>query len=290
MSINFQKKVAAFNSKPINVEVFNSANEVVETSARRKMTSSKFHDMTDPNQVDKEWTGVESLDEALELMRTGYQPTVDKMKTGIKANVQGQGKRISFFNDVVGYAPIVPLALQGVPTSMQNSYMKPIKAKVLNIYYDMAASCSTSKEEIIEAGQKLLAAIMELEMQGYKFNLYAIQTYWENSSKGGDMLCTKIKSSNTPLDLKRISFPLTHTAYFRVIGFDWYSKTPNGKYRGCYGHALGYDFDEKTMQKGFKEIFGDNCIVFSCSKIIKKDVEHFKTVIVDNSGKVGEKK
>lgn len=281
MAINFQAKVKAFDNKEINVEVFNSANEVVEVSSRRSLTSSRFSDMSKPSNIDKGWAGVASLDEACEMMKTGYQPTVDKMKTGIKANVQGQGKRISFFNDVVGYSPIVPLALLGVPNSMQNSYMKPIKAKVLDIYYDMTASCMTDKEDIIKAGQKLLAAIMELEMQGYKFNLYAIQTYWGEGS--GDMLCTKIKSSNTPLDLKRISFPLTHTAYFRVIGFDWYSKTPKGKYRSGYGHALGYDFSEEKMQNGFREIFGKNCVVFSCSKILKKDSEHFKTVIMNNS-------
>ena len=284
MSINFQTRVKAFQNKNFNVEVFDSANEVVEVSSRRSITDRQFNDMSNPSEIDKSWTGVKSLDEALELMRTGYQPTVDKMKTGIKANVQGQGKRISFFNDVVGYAPIVPLALLGVPASMQNSYMKPIKAKVLNIYYDMTASCGTSKEAIIEAGQKLLAAIMELEMQGYKFNLYAIQSYYDNyGSKGCDMLCTKIKSSNTPLDLKRISFPLTHTAYFRVIGFDWYSKTPNGTHRSGYGQALGYNFNEEQMQAGFKEIFGNNCIVFSCAKVLKNDTEHFKNVIVENA-------
>lgn len=282
MSINFQTKVKAFKNEKFNVEVFDSANEVVEVSSRRKITSGSFDDMSQPGQIDKSWTGVSSLAEACELMRTGYQPTVDKMKTGIKANVQGQGKRISFFNDVVGYAPIVPLALQGVPTSMQNSYMKPIKAKVLNVYYDMTASCVTSKEAIIEAGQKLLAAIMELEMQGYKFNLYAIQSYYSEGS-GCDLLCTKIKSSNTPLDLKRISFPLTHTAYFRVIGFDWYSKTPNGRYRSGYGRAIGYEYDEKQMQDGFKEIFGSNCVVFSCAKVLKKDTEHFKEVIMTNA-------
>ena len=283
MSVNFQMKVKAFRNQDFNVEIFDSANEVVEVSARRQRTSTRFHDMSDPSQIDKSWTGVSSLQEALDLMKTGYQPTVDKMKTGIKANVQGQGKRISFFNDVVGYAPIVPLALQGVPTSMQNSYMKPIKAKVLNIYYDMTASCATSKEDIIKAGQKLLAAIMELEMQGYKFNLYAIQSYYDN---GADILCTKIKSSNTPLDLKRISFPLTHTAYFRVIGFDWYSKTPKGKYRCAYGHALGYEYNEQQMQAGFKEIFGNNCIVFSCAKVLKNDTEHFKNVIIENAKEV----
>ena len=273
---NFQMKVKAFKNNRFNVEVFDSANEVVKASRSRKVTSDSFHNFDNGYMPRGEWAGVESFQDALDLMQNGYQPTVDKLKTGIKANVQGQAKRISFYNDVTGFAPIVPLALQGVPNCMVNSYMKPIKAKVLNIYYDMTASCGTKSDEIIEAGQKFLAAIMELEMQGYKFNLYAIQSYSDGSC---DMLCTKIKSSNTPLDLKRISFPLTHTAYFRVIGFDWYSKTPNGKYRFSYGHALAYDYNEKEMQAGFKEIFGQNCVVFSATNIIHKDIEHFKKVI-----------
>lgn len=282
MSINTRVTVKAFNNLKANIECFNSAAEVVDTNRRRHITSSQFDDMSNPSEIDRNWTGVKSLKEAEELMRTGYQPTVEKLKSGtMKANLQGQGKRISFFNDVVGFAPVVPLALLGVPCSMQNTYIKPIKAKVLNVYYDMTANCSVSKESIIEAGQKLLSAIMELEMQGYKFNLYAIQSYADSQS--ADILCTKIKNSNTPLDLKRISFPLTHTAYFRVIGFDWYSKTPHGQHRGGYGHGLAYDYNEETMQAGFKEMFGQNCVVFSCAKVINKDTEHFKDVIIASS-------
>ena len=118
-----------------------------------------------------------------------------------------------------------------------------------------------------------------MTMQGYKFNLYAIQSY--AGSKDVDILCTKIKNSNTPLDLKRISFSLTHTAYFRVIGFDWYSRCPKATYRGGYGHALGYDYDERQMAEGFKEIFGENAVVFSCSKVIKNNTEHLKEVMTD---------
>lgn len=274
---SIRKNVKAFKNKPFNVEVFDSANEVVETSKRRSITSSSFTDYSVAGSVDEDWCGVASLEEAQEMLRTGYQPTVDKMKSGIKANVQGQSKRISFSNDVVGFAPIVPLALQGVPNSMLNSTMKPIKAKVLNVFYEIGSSWSVDKEKIIEAGEKVLAAIMELEMQGYKFNLYATQSYWDGESC--DMLCTKIKSSNTPLDLKRISFPLTHTAYFRVIGFDWYSRTPNGKYRSGYGHPIAKDFDEQTMTEGFTEIFGKNCVVFACRKIMNKGIDHIKDTL-----------
>lgn len=278
-----EKTVKAFNNQKVFVECYDSADEVVEVSGKRPYRNNFDQDMRKPGEVSKSWHYVDSFEEATELMKTGYQPTVEKLKKGtLKANVQGQAKRISFSNDIVGFSPIVPLALQGVPNSMQNSYMKPIKAKVLDVYYDMTASCHTKAEDIIKAGQQLLAAIMELEMQGYKFNLYAIQSYY-SYGKGADILCTKIKSSNTLLDLKRISFPLTHTAYFRVIGFDWYSRCPKTTYRHAYGQALGYNFGEDAMRKGFKEIFGDNCIVFSCAKVLNESSEHFKNAIKDNS-------
>lgn len=280
MSVIIEKKVKSLGNAKVMCEVFDSAAEVVELTNKREMTSSSFHNLRNPSEIDHSWTGVHSLEEAQNLLVTGYQPTVEKLKN-INCNLGGVGKRISFFNDVVGFSPIVPLALLGVPCSMTNSYMKPIKSKVINVYYDMTANCDTSKEQIIKVGQELLAAILELEMSGYRFNLYAIQSYYDRSN-GADILCTKIKNSNTPLDLKRISFPLTHTAYFRVIGFDWYSRTPKGTYRGAYGHGLGYDFNNTKMTEGFKEIFGENCVVFSCASVLSKDKEHFKKVLEGN--------
>lgn len=269
-------KVKAFNNAVVNYEKFNSAQDVIKASASRKMTSGSFIDMTNSKNIDKNFTTVSSLEEALEIMRTGYQPAVEKLKSSA-AGLSGEGKRIAFHNDVVGFAPVVPLAVMGVPQSMINMHMKPIKAKVIDVYYDMVMSCGTSTETIIENGQRLLSVIMSLEYQGYRINLYAIQSYY-NSSQGADMLVVKIKSSNTPLDLKRMSFALMHPAFFRVVGFDWYSKTPEGTYRSGYGHALGYDFDESEMQKGFKELFGQNAVVFSAAKL-SKDKDHLESVM-----------
>lgn len=285
MSIIMEKKSKTFNNADVIVEMFNNAGEVVDvTNSRGSITDKSFHDMRKPNAVDSGWCGgVKSLSEAQEMMKTGYQPTVDKMKSSLKIKASGSGKRFAFQNNVEGFAPIVPLALLGVPNCMQNMQMKPIKTKVLDVYYDMTSSCGTSSETIIRYGQQLLGAIIELEHQGYRFNLYAIQTYYGNASKDGkntlNVLCAKVKSSNTAIDLKRISFPLTHTAFFRVIGFDWYSRCPKAKYIPCYGHALGYDFDEKKMREGFEEIFGHKCMVFSAANMKNKDKDSIKEVL-----------
>lgn len=74
-----------------------------------------------------------------------------------------------------------------------------------------------------------------------------------------------------PVDLKRISFPLTHTGFFRVIGFDWYSKTPKGKYRYFYGHAIGCEDSVKSkLPAMFKEMFGSNAVFVSGAELLQK--------------------
>ena len=138
------------------IESYNSSIDVVKDCKTRKITDSSFKNMQAKGKVesDSEWYGVDSYEQALQFLEEGYQPTVEKLKAGIKANLQGQGKRISFHNDIVGYAPIVPLAVLGVPNSMINSRMKPIKAKVIDVYYNMTASCGTDSDDIIQAGIK----------------------------------------------------------------------------------------------------------------------------------------
>lgn len=262
------------------IEVFSNANEVVALSERREVTNSSFHDFRNGYKVDPDFCGVKSYEEALELMRTGYQPTVDKMKDSLKAHFSGQGKRITFRNDVVGFQPIVPLAMQGVPNCMVNTTIKPIKTKVINICYDSTASWSTSSNDIISAGQKMLAALIELETQGYRFNLYAMQPY--ASSGSADILCVRVKAANAPLDLKRISFPLTHTGFFRVIGFDWYSRCPYARYRSGYGHAMKHEIsDTNKISEMLSSIMGEKVVYFSATGILNKDVDELKGIITE---------
>ena len=260
----------------VNIEKYRSAEEVVQDCKERPVHD--YEDMSRAN-INMDWHGVNSYDEALELMRTGYQQTVAKLQTSLKANVLGNGKRVAFENNVHGFAPIVPLALKGVPNSMVNMTMKPIKQKVVDVYYDMTTNAGTDPEVIAQCGQKLLGTIIELEKQGYRFNLYALQSYADSESI--DMLCVKVKSSDKPLDIKRISFPLTHPAFFRVIGFDWQGKSPIARYIGCgRGHALTYEMSDEEAKKLTKQVFGDNAIYLACNEIKRKDEKHIKETLV----------
>ena len=277
MSTIITKDITVGNKKrSVNVEFYNSAIDVYEDCRKRTITDSCFDDKS--KMRFGSWEGVKTYDEALKYLRNGYQPTVNKLREKLKMRDPGQ-KRISFTNNIVGSAPIVPLAMKGVPNCMIDTKMKQIKCKVIDVYYDMTCSCGTDSDDIIANGQKMLGAILDLEHQGYRINLYAVQSY--NDSNSSDILAVKIKSSSQPLDLKRMSFPLTHTAFFRVIGFDWYSRFPKGKYRGGYGRALGYEYDDAQLKEFASKMFGDNAIYIAGSKILKRNEEYIKEVLKD---------
>lgn len=267
--------------KNFHIEMFDNADEVTRTCAERKVTNSSFHDMRKYD-IYKSWHGVDSYDEALDLMKTGYQPTVESMKGLFNARLAGEGKRFKMQNNVHGFAPIVPLALKGVPNSMMNMTMTPIKAKVIDVYYDSTVTCGISPEKQMEAGKMLLSTIIELEQQGYRFNLYAVQSYCDRESI--DMMVVKMKSATQPLDIKRTSFPLTHTGFFRVIGFDWYSKCPGAKYRSGYGTDITRCVEDLSTMA--KDLFGKTAIYFSAAEMVKKDKTAVKETITNAECKV----
>ncbi len=266
----------------INYEYYNSTSEMVRDCRSRTITNSNFENAQTMS-YDDDFEHVGSYDEALELLDTGYQPTVDNLKGKIsKINLGDQGKRMSFNQNVVGFAPIVPLALQGVPNSMISTTIKPIKAKVVDVYYDMTAPCYVSAKQFLKAGEDILSAIMELEMQGYRFNLFAVQSY--SCDRKADMVVVKVKDARQPLDLKRVSFPLTHPAFFRAIGFDWYSKFPIGTHRWGYGHELSRDVS--NMQEVVKKMFGGNAVYLASSKVLKqKDKDKIKNILENSNRK-----
>lgn len=276
MPIRKEKKIPTSKcTTDVRAEIYNCARDVV-TDCKMRQTRFKDYDMQAPGKVRKSWHGVESYAEALDLLANGYQPVVEALREELKVGTN-VGPRFKFSNEIVGFLPIVPLAIQGVPKSMIDMRIRKIKSKVLDIYYDMTANSDKSPEDFIKAGKVLLGTILALEKQGYRFNLYAVQSYWDcynDHNHSIDILCVKVKSSDSPLDLKRMSFPLTHPSFFRVIGFDWQGRSPITRYLGSgRGRAMGYDFNTEDCNKIMKGIFGENAFYISASKLIDKDYD-----------------
>lgn len=287
MAVRREKKIDTSSyTVDAKTEIYTNANELVNDCKNRTVRHGSYKLTDEKIRSRSNWYGVPDYNAALELLNTGYQPVVSKLNEELKVTSK-LGPRFAFSNEVQGFMPVIPLALNGLPRCMLDVRIKPIKTKVLDIYYDMTATSEKDVDDFIKAGKMLLGTILALESQGYKFNLYALQSYWDcrNYAKHAiDLLCVKVKSSDRPLDLKRISFPLTHPAFFRVIGFDWESKSPVTRYLGDgRGRSIRDDFSKEDCEKIAKSMFGENVFYLSCTELINRnyDKESLKEVLTN---------
>jgi len=279
-----EKKFKKNNGTTMNVnwECYDSAQEMVNDLEKRDYSCDRYRNHQKENEdrmkYDSDWFGgVSSHKDAFELLKNGYDVNVKEFDKSFKSNSEGIGKRFTFRNNVCGFAPVVPLSILNVPECMVDITTKPIKAKVVTIVYCNSCYAGTSNKTILDAGKKFLSAITQLEMEGYRFNLFATQNYTDNYSS--DILTVKVKSANQPLDIKRCAFPLMHTAFFRAIGFEWVARTPKGKYRSGYGRELRTELCSSDFKRFVEEIYGKNNIYISIDQIRDKGVEHIKEML-----------
>ena len=283
MSVINEYHPKALRKHRVMVERFNSADEIVRVSDSRELRDAyRFNDTR--SDLNKGFNGVDSWKEATNLLRYGYQPFVQKLKAKLDFTARGDGMKTAFRNDVVGFAPVVPLAIMGVPNNMINMYKQPVKNKVVNIYFDKVAVCINSVKQIEDACAMFMSALINIEMQGYRVNLYITESH--SDGRYVDMMCLKVKDANMALDLQRISFPLAHTAFFRAIGFDWFKRCPSAKItRSGLGTTMSRNYTHDEIRRGYEEIFNEKCIVFEMEEIIRNDEQYIIDTIA-NANKV----
>ena len=250
------------------IEEFNNFSELINTNDSRKQNFGEAR--TDSNNY---WYGA-SYEEAVEMLRFGW---CDKealssitQKVSELSKMQ-ETQKLSFKNDIVGYAPIVPLALKGVPQSMINTSRKPKKAKVIKIIVDIGLSSSVTVEEKLNWGAKLTSKIMSLEKQGFRVQIECIKTFTEDNWYSKVHVCrVPVKSENQPFDIKRMMFPIAHPAMNRRIMFDWYERLPDAQRLNGYGKSLQYQ--SRSHADAVKKVIADteNCYYTSITDDINE--------------------
>lgn len=159
--------------------------------------------------------------------------------------------KVRFHNDVVGFKPVVPLALMNVPKSMFNHKTVTIKSKILNMCVDIGASGGYGPYQLREAGKVIFEAIMGLEQAGYRVNL----TVYDTSVMDTDIAWRglKVKDSSQPLDVARCAYPFVNPAYMRGIGFAWYQRTRGFQHEGGYGHPVRSPSEKRSFEKSVND-------------------------------------
>lgn len=237
-------------------------------------TLEKFSSVTGT----EKFTGTQNIEEAIELLKNGWDDGFEKIKLSDTNNVPVKTKTV-YKNeyDVVGGNACVARYLQGVPTNMIRKVGYQQKTKIINIYKSIGYMASYSTNTIFKDAKITSQVINALESKGYRCNLYMVFCSSENKSSNinyGEVtsIRIKIKDAGQPLNLKKIAFPLSHPSMLRRLIFRVMElvNTTNFIRSRNYGYPLDniykslFNLDDK-MQKGKEEYS-------KCYKMEKNDV------------------
>lgn len=211
--------------------------------------------------------------EALDKFKNGYNEPVNDIRLSVDNAIRTlpQEKTVMTSSGVVGYAPIVPNAILGLPNSMISQRRKVIKSKVIDVLYSASVHNGYDSDDIAKAGKKLLETIVKLEKKGYRVRLNIANMFYDDGD--ADFMIVCIKSENEPMTISRLTFPLATPSMQRIISFAWYERMPQTKYKGGYGCPWKRYFPEKDRKEMCKEFLNrpnSNAVYLECNDIIDK--------------------
>lgn len=250
------------------IEDFESVLELTKVNNSRKVTDVWINHNTSGERLkariirEPRWYGVSSYEEAYKLLATGWAEGTENAKSLLKDIENGQKKKIQFTNEVEGFIPNVALSLMNVPNAMINTRTTSVKSKVIDIIYDNTANCGVSSSEMIKAGVNLVSFVTDLELSGYRCNVKVITTSCHDDKI--EICAVLIKNANQTFNLKKMMFPLAHSSWLRVIGFDWQDKSPITTYDSGRGQAYGsWLKDERANRNDLREVYKNNSYILT---------------------------
>ena len=161
-----------------------------------------------------------TFNEAFELLDKGDAKRAAMIKAEGEILNETQGGMMPKIEvGVYGCIPSVPNYLRGVPTNMMRVVREPRRNPIIDVYVDTGISYGTKLKEAAIAAAKIANVVTAVEMSGVRVNLYAVFGTKEGSDAAG--FAVKIKEANAPLNLLNIAFPMTNSAFCRVVSLHW---------------------------------------------------------------------
>ena len=187
------------------------------------------------------FTETHSYEEATELFKNGWNDMAKKLTKTLKVNQNqvedAQVQKILF--DVVGFQCSVPRYLQGIPTSMVNKKLVPVKQRVITLNKDISYNCGITTEQIIEASVQTLQLIKKIEAQGVRVNLNLIWGVKAGNRK--EVVKVRLKSANERLNISKLAFPLVHPSMLRRLCFRYIEVAPTITKSYSFGYGAPLD-------------------------------------------------
>jgi hypothetical protein len=270
----YKTGIAGKNYK-IYSEYYDSISDLLNTCDSRQCNTWADYNRGKNDSYDTDFTGgCKKYEDAVNLLKFGWKDKVEEIKKSYeKFTKDTQVKGTTIITSPVGFMPVVPNFIMGLPNSMMNVESDEKKSKIIDLMVDFGVCWRTKPAEVIEKGVKLLAKIASLERSGYRVRLSASKAFTSTGDKKAYICNLLLKSEYQPLDIQRIAFPLFHPAMFRIIMFDWYERIPNAVRFSGYGESLGVSDMQKEVIDYEKK---DNQLLIHFGSDLDKVFEQYK--------------
>ena len=222
------------------VREFSSLNDfeqyITNTPLNEVFRWSKLQSVTSP----ESFTQTKNYEEAAQLFKNGWQDMAQKLTKQLKVHEQqvenAMVQKVMF--DIVGFQASVPRYLQGIPTSMVNKKVVPVKQRVITLNKDISYNAGIKTADIIEASVQTLQLIKKIEAQGIRVNLNLIWGVKAGGTK--EVAKIRLKSANERLNISKLAFPLVHPSMLRRLCFRYLEVAPtiNQSYHWGYGTPM----------------------------------------------------
>lgn len=236
------------STKPQITKHFSSANEFLKwaTEAPCMWEGSLASQRYD---LDGEWSGTRTYDEAYKLARYGWDDGVKMLRDSIETEpVMTEVTQPETFYDVAGDYPMPALAAAGEPFSMvmnrEADINQPITKFMMNIGYPL----NIRSEEIMLLGGALFSYIKALESKGLStqldvcmnlkpsFNLFSNLSAEDQTNGSKISFYFPLKKAGQNLSIPSLIFWWAHPSSLRRIGFSAVEKLDVEKhYADSYG-------------------------------------------------------
>lgn len=258
------------------VETYKDFRELAEALDSRELvwTESDPSAREDDN---PDFKRCKNYDEAREYLAHGFDEDVDEMIERVNAlQKTGTMMKTQRYRDVAGFQPIVPRAILGLPDSMMNQKKVRVKSKVITVVYDPGALGNVSHKKIMEFGCKFINWCLNVERKGYRVRIEYMKAFCPSwGEKENYILKVPLKSEHQPLNIKRMSFALTHAAMQRYLAWDWVERLPNSVRIGGYGASLGGNLQRQMYLNNIKRFLNEEDVIVYYGMDLDEELKNF---------------
>lgn len=229
-----------YGKKTSYIREFDSLNEFESYITNTPLNETFRWHKLDSVSGNYKFTQTNNYEEATKLFKDGWtsmaQDITKKLKVIQNQVVDAHVQKVLY--DVVGFQASVPRYLQGIPTSMVNKKLVPVKQRVITLDKDISYNNGITTAQIIEASVQTLQLIKKIEAQGIRVNLNLVWGITAGDTK--EVVKIRLKSANERLNISKLTFPLVHPSMLRRLCFRYLEVAPTitNSYTWGYGSPM----------------------------------------------------